>query len=130
MRLNQATDFALRILMLLAGKNEPVTVDDIATELGLVKSHAMKIVAKLTKSEILQSTRGRAGGVALGKPVDQIQIGAVVRIMEPDFAVVECMKAGKSNCNFLPHCKLKGVMNDARTSFLKTLDERNLKSIL
>lgn len=131
MRLNQATDFALRILMLLAGKDEPATVDDIATELGLVKSHVMKIVAKLTKSEILQSTRGRAGGVALGKPTDQIQIGAVVRIMEPDFAVVECMKqGGKSNCIFLPHCKLKGAMNDARTSFLRTLDERNLQSIL
>lgn len=131
MRLSQATDFALRILMVLAQKDTAATVDEISTELGLVKSHAMKIVAKLTKSGILESRRGRSGGIVLGKPKDQIKIGDVVRIMEPDFAVVECMKPdGKSSCIFLPRCKLKGAMNDARMSFLATLDARDLKSIL
>lgn len=130
MRLSQATDFSLRILMLLAQKDKAATVDEISTELDLVKSHAMKIVAKLTKSGMLESRRGRSGGVILGKPIDQIRIGDVVRIMEPDFAVVECMRPGESSCLFLPRCKLKAAMNDARMSFLETLDQRNLQSIL
>ena len=130
MRLSQATDFSLRILMVLAHRKSPATVDEISTELGLVKSHVMKIVAKLTKSGILHARRGRSGGVELGRAMDDIKIGDVVRIMEPDFAVVECMKQGKSSCIFMPHCKLKGAMNDARISFLETLDQRNLESIL
>jgi len=130
MRLSQATDFSLRILMVLAHRKSPATVDEISTELGLVKSHVMKIVAKLTKSGILHARRGRSGGVELGRPKDDIKIGDVVRIMEPDFAVVECMKQGKSSCIFMPHCKLKSAMNDARISFLETLDQRNLESIL
>ena len=50
MRLNQSSDFALRIMMLLVSENKPMTVDAIATRLRLVKSHAMKLVAKLVRA--------------------------------------------------------------------------------
>ena len=129
MRLNQASDFALRILMLLASRKEPATVEIIANELNLVKSHVMKIVAKLVKAGLLTSNRGRSGGVSLGKPVDQIIIGDVVREIEADFAIVECMQDKTSTCTFSPQCKLKGVMDDARTAFLAVLDDHTLQSI-
>ncbi|MEP3525231.1 MAG: Rrf2 family transcriptional regulator [Hyphomicrobiales bacterium] len=129
MRLNQASDFALRILMLLATKKEPVTVEMISRELNLVKSHVMKIVAKLVKAGVLTAHRGRSGGVGLGKPVDEIIIGDVVREIEADFAIVECMQDKTSNCTFSPQCKLRGVMADARTAFLAVLDAHTLKSI-
>ena len=67
MRLNQASDFALRILMLLADRDGPMTVDAVTDELQLVKSHVMKIVAKLAKAGVLNSTRGRAGGIGLAE---------------------------------------------------------------
>ena len=130
MRLNQASDFALRILMLLADQKDPLTVDEISTRLDIAKSHAMKIVAKLVKAEILLSLRGRTGGVLLGKPTQDIIIGDVVRIVEADFAIVECMQPGNQACMFLPSCKLKGVMHQARTAFLKVLDAQNLEMII
>ena len=130
MRLNQASDFALRILMLLANKQEPSTVESISKELNLVRSHVMKIIAKLTHAGILISQRGRNGGVALGKSIETISIGEVVREIEADFAVVECMKEGKSDCVFAPNCRLKGVMYNARSAFLKTLDDHCLADII
>lgn len=129
MRLNQASDFALRILMLLANQKDPLTVDEISTRLDIAKSHAMKIVAKLVKAEILISLRGRTGGVLIGKPVEDIIIGDVVRIVEADFAIVECMLPDHQTCLFLPSCKLKDLMHQARTAFLKVLDEQNLEMI-
>ena len=129
MRLNQASDFALRILMLLADQKDPLTVDEIATGLDIAKSHTMKIVAKLVKAGILLSLRGRTGGVRLGKKADEIIIGDVVRIVEADFAIVECMLPDHQTCLFLPSCKLKGLMHQARTAFLKVLDEQNLEMI-
>ncbi|MEP2980603.1 MAG: Rrf2 family transcriptional regulator [Lentilitoribacter sp.] len=129
MRLNQASDFALRILMLLADQKEPLTVDVIATRLDMAKSHTMKIVAKLVKAEVLLSLRGRTGGVLLGKPKQDIIIGDVVRIVEADFAIVECMQPGNQACMFLPNCKLKGLMYQARSAFLNVLDEQNLEMI-
>lgn len=129
MRLTQASDFALRILMLLAQKSEPMTVEAIAAELKLVKSHVMKIVAKLVKSGQLSSTRGRAGGVALRKPAPEISIGEVVRLMEADFAIVECMQDKPCNCTFSPQCRLRGLMSDANKAFLSVLDQQDLLSI-
>ena len=130
MRMNQASDFALRILMLLATKKEPVTIDVIATELGLVKSHIMKITAKLRQAGILNAQRGRIGGISLSKPAAEISVGQVVRVIESDFAVVECMQSGKSNCTFMPRCKLRKTLNRATEAFLKILDDQSIKELL
>lgn len=129
MRLNQASDFALRILMLLADREAAMTVDAVTNELNLVKSHVMKIVAKLARAGVLTSTRGRSGGISLARPIEAITIGEVVRVIEADFAVVECMRDGKSNCVFSSNCKLRGVMNNATRAFLQVLDQQTLQSI-
>ena len=68
MRLNQASDFALRILMRLADNGSPMTVEALTNDLHLVKSHVMKIVAKLARVGIVNSTRGRSGGIRRAGP--------------------------------------------------------------
>lgn len=130
MRLNQASDFALRILMMLAAENQPLTVDEIAREQRLVKSHLMKIVAKLVNAGVLQSIRGRNGGVVLARSARDISVGEVVRSIEADFAIVECMREGQSDCAFMPRCRLRGTMADARDAFMKVLDEQDLASLI
>ena len=130
MRLNQASDFALRILMLLATSPDPQTVDQVSDELGLVKSHVMKIVARLARSGMVKTSRGRTGGITLGRPAEAITVGEVVRLIEPDFAVVECMRDGVSQCTFLPQCRLRGVMSRANAAFLKILDGERLDTLV
>ncbi len=130
MRLNQASDFALRIVMLLAAEDEPMTVDEISKRLQLVKSHVMKLVAKLVKADILHSIRGRSGGVTLARDAADITVGSVVRVVETDFAVVECMLSKPSTCVFAPDCKLRGVMGNARSAFLDVLDAQTVRSIV
>ena len=130
MRLNQASDFALRILMLLAQRQEAQTVESVAGDLGLVKSHVMKIVAKLAQSGLVHSTRGRTGGISLGRQADHITVGEVVRLIEPDFAVVECMRDGESRCSFMPDCRLRGLMGQANRAFLETLDSKRLSDMV
>ncbi|MEZ5792042.1 MAG: Rrf2 family transcriptional regulator, partial [Nitratireductor sp.] len=128
MRLNQASDFALRIMMLLATRDQTMTVDEISRQLLLVKSHVMKIVAKLARAQLLQSQRGRIGGVGLARPAKSISVGEIVRAIEADFATVECMREEKSTCVFLPGCKLRQTMNKARIAFLDVLDAQDLQS--
>ncbi|MGI9350150.1 MAG: RrF2 family transcriptional regulator [Rhizobiaceae bacterium] len=129
MRLNQASDFALRIMMLLCREKKPLTVDAISQRLKLVKSHVMKIVAKLVKAGVLTSRRGRSGGVSLARDGATISVGEVVRVIEADFAIVECMLDRESTCVFAGGCKLQGVMGNARKAFLGVLDKESLKSI-
>ena len=131
MRLSQASDFALRILMATGQSDAPQTVEKLATQLGLAKSHVMKIVAHLAKGGYLETTRGRGGGIRLAKAPEQIRLGDVVRLIEPDLGVVACLKPDtEAICAFLPRCALKGAMARAAEAFLDSLNTQTLASIL
>ncbi len=130
MRLSQASDFALRILMATGQSDDPQTVDKLSRQLGLAKSHVMKIVAHLAKGGYLETTRGRGGGIRLAKTPDTIRLGDVVRLIEPDLGVVACLKPEPTVCAFLPRCALKGAMARASEAFLESLNTETLASIL
>src|SRR6266550_9063420 len=91
MRLTFSTDYALRLLMLIGLETDRlVTIEEVADRFGISKNHLMKVAHQLGQAEYIETVRGRSGGLRLGKAPDQIVVGAVVRRMEPDFAVVDC----------------------------------------
>lgn len=130
MRLSQASDFALRILMATGQSDDPQTVGGLTEQLGLAHSHVMKIVAHLAKGGYLETTRGRGGGIRLAKEPAAIRIGDVVRLMEPDLGVVACLKPEPATCAFLPRCALKGAMALAAEAFIDSLNTQTLETIL
>ncbi len=130
MRLSRASDFALRILMLLAKETEPRSVEEISNRLSLAKSHVMKIVARLGASGLVETQRGRGGGVILGAEASTILVGEVVRLFESDFAVVDCLNPNAETCAFLPRCALKPAMVEATEAFLQSLDRHTLAEIV
>ncbi|MHA7774311.1 RrF2 family transcriptional regulator [Roseibium sp. M-1] len=130
MRLSQASDFALRILMATGQSDAAQTVDRLSSQLGLAKSHVMKIVAHLARGGYLETTRGRGGGIRLALAPEEIRLGDVVRLIEPDLGVVACLKPEPTTCAFLPRCALKGAMARASEAFLDSLNGETLASIL
>ncbi len=130
MRLNRASDFALRILILLAVTEEETSVDAIAERLCLPKSHVMKIVAQLSALGFVATQRGRGGGVKLDTPAEDINVGQVVRHLERDFAVVDCLSEAGPNCVFEPRCALKPAMLEATEAFLGILEGYRLSDIV
>jgi len=60
---------------------------------------------------------------------DRIRLGAVVRVTEPDFALVECFTAD-SRCQITPSCRLRGVLREALEAFVSTLDRYTLDDLL
>eukprot|EP01041_Mallomonas_annulata_P017638 gene17638-36191_t len=93
MRLTQWTDYTLRVLMYCAateGREQPVTITEVAEGYGISRSHLTKIVMTLSGLGLLETTRGRGGGLRLLKPAHSIVLGEVVRQTESDFTLVEC----------------------------------------
>ena len=130
MRISQASDYALRVLMLLAQTDDPLRVGEISERLAVSNSHVMKIVAKLAGLGLVETQRGRGGGVRLAVSPDEIQLGNVVRSFEPDFAVVECLQTAGAGCVYLPRCALKPAMLAATDAFLACLDQYTLARIV
>ena len=133
MRLTSWTDYTLRVLMYCAaseGRAQPVTISEIAQAHGISRSHLTKIVVDLSNQGLLETTRGRGGGLRLLKPARDIVLGDVVRATESDFTMVECFDAGINQCRLSGHCGLKSVLHRAMQAYFAVLDSVTLADML
>jgi Rrf2 family transcriptional regulator, nitric oxide-sensitive transcriptional repressor len=131
MRLTDYTDYSLRTLMYLGLNREKlVTIQEIADTYNISKSHLMKVVHQLGVAGLVETVRGRSGGLRLGKEPEQINLGDVVRRTEPDFMMVECFSQAHNNCILSPSCELQGVLRQATAAYLNVLSGVTLADLL
>jgi Rrf2 family nitric oxide-sensitive transcriptional repressor len=133
MRLTQWTDYSLRMLMFCAIHQErprAPTVGEIAQAHGISRSHLTKIAMTLAAAGLLETTRGRHGGLRLLKPADQIRVGDVLRITETDFKQVECFDAEHNSCRITGACRLKDALTEAMNAYLAVLDACSLADMI
>jgi len=129
MQLTRFSDYALRVLMYAhAADGRLVTIEEMANSYRVSRAHLMKVVNALTRAGYLTSVRGRAGGVTLARPAEQIRLGDVVRSTEPDFTLVECFSTGNA-CVIAGCCGLPTVLRRALRAFLAELDNHTLASV-
>lgn len=122
MRLTAFSDVSLRVLMLLSGLDgEKVSTQVIAEGVGTPYNHVAKSVAFLVNMGLLESTRGRTGGVVLSDAGRAATIGQVLRATEGDTPMVEC-EGGHTDCPMRNACSLKGILANAREEFFRILD--------
>ena len=130
MRLSDYTDYTLRVLMYCATHSDRlVTIAELADRHQVSKNHLMKIVNALARQGVLETTRGRGGGLRLLKAPDAIRVGDVVRGAETDFRLVECFDPGSDTCMLTPDCRLKGVLGKALNAYFAELDSVTLADI-
>ncbi|PIP00213.1 RrF2 family transcriptional regulator [Pleomorphomonas carboxyditropha] len=130
MRLTTFSDYALRVLMYAGSAGDRlITIEETSRVYGISRAHLMKVVNILTKTGYLKGVRGRSGGFTLAKAPENINLGAVVRATEPDFALVECFATG-NRCVITGCCRLPNVLNEALGSFVATLDRYTLADLM
>ena len=130
MRLTTLSDYALRVLMYAAttADDRLITIEETARAYNISRAHLMKVVNILTRAGYLRAVRGRSGGFTLAKRPDEINLGAVVRATEPDFALVECFASG-NQCLITPCCRLPNVLNEALNAFIGAFDKYTLADL-
>ena len=130
MKLTLHTDYALRMLIYLAANGgRPARVANVAESYGISRNHLLKVALRLGKLGYVATLRGRSGGITLARSPEAINLGEVVRQMEADFALVDCMGSGSGVCAISPACKLKGIVKKALDAFLSIFDEYTLADI-
>ena len=131
MKLNLQTDYALRLLMHLAVNEDAlVTIAEVAERYAISKNHLMKVAHILGREKIIETVRGRSGGLKLSARPSDINIGDVVRLMEADLTLVECLQGNGGGCIITSACRLKNVLNEALNAFLAVLDQYTLEQLI
>ncbi|WP_436521444.1 RrF2 family transcriptional regulator [Actinoplanes sp. HUAS TT8] len=120
MRLNRSTDIGLRVLMLSAVSADRLTVDELAESLAVPRNHLAKVVQTLQHRGLLETVRGRGGGVRLAAAGRDESVGALVRALEGETEVVDC--DGDPACPLRHNCRLRGALRVAQEAFYAALD--------
>jgi Rrf2 family nitric oxide-sensitive transcriptional repressor len=130
LRLTIYADFSLRLLMYLAVQDDVLTtIPKVAKSYGISQNHLVKVAHRLGLEGYIITTRGMNGGLRLARSAQKINIGEVVRRMEPDMALVPCMNPLDSSCPIVPACLLRNALEEARSAFLKVLDGYTLADL-
>ena len=124
------TDYGLRVLLVLASRTDSlVTIGDIAAGFDISDAHLMKVAHALGRTGWVETVRGRNGGMRLATDPRRLRLGAVVRALEADFALVECL--GENNaCALAGGCALEHVLTRAQSAFMAELDRHTLADLV
>ncbi|HET9340580.1 MAG TPA: Rrf2 family transcriptional regulator [Casimicrobiaceae bacterium] len=130
MRLTAFSDYTLRVLMYLAlDRDRLATIPEIAAAYGISRNHLMKVVHHLAQSGVVETVRGKGGGIRLARSPEAITIGAIVRAAEGDAPIVECLSRDANRCPIAPVCRLTRVLVDGFDAMYAELDRTTLADL-
>jgi Rrf2 family nitric oxide-sensitive transcriptional repressor len=131
MRLTAFSDYTLRVLMFLAlNRDRLATIPEIATAYDISENHLMKVVHQLARAGIIESVRGKGGGIRLAHKPEDIQLGQVVRASEGSAPIVECLTGDAGACRIAPACQLTAILVSAFEALFAKLDEYTLADLV
>jgi Rrf2 family nitric oxide-sensitive transcriptional repressor len=131
MKLTQYSDLGLRLLIYLAHRHgEPATIQEVSERFAVSRNHMVKISHQLTKAGLIESIRGRNGGVRLARPPESVTVEEALRVTEDNFDLVECFSGAQNHCVISGVCKLSTVLDAARAAFFAVLREVSLADLV
>ena len=129
MKHTRHADLALRVLMYLrVAPGRRGAIADIATAHRVSHTHLDKVVRRMSEAGLVATLRGRGGGVHLTREPSTITVGDVMRAMEDDFAVVECLGPARY-CQVVGVCGARSVFARAVGAYFAVLDSETLDDI-
>lgn len=129
MRLNDKTDYCLRVLIYLQMKKNKVRIQDVADFYNISKNHLSVAVNKLSELGYVLSTPGPKGGIEINPASLDRTIADLVTKVET-FEMVECFNAETQTCTLSPNCKLKSMLKKATKSFINELGNYKIRDLV
>jgi Rrf2 family nitric oxide-sensitive transcriptional repressor len=130
MYLTRQADYTMRLLIHLAIQPERVaTIRDVAEHYNISRNHLMKVANLAVQAGYVVGVRGRAGGLRLAKPPEDINVGKVLRESE-DWNIVECFEPTSNTCPIKGGCGLQFILKQALDAYFAVLDRYSLADVV
>ena len=124
MKMSSKARYGLYVAVELAqnyGYDVLVNVSSLSQSTGVTEKYLEQIIALMKKGNIVAATRGSNGGYKLTGSPDTISVGRVLRAVEDNLEIVDCLHNG---CVNHPRCvarNLWGKLYDNINSYLDTI---------
>ncbi len=128
MKLSSKTHYGLMACHVL-GINYPnnaVSASTLESKIAVSGKYLEKIMRMLSKRGIVSASRGVSGGYFLAKAPELIKIGDIVRALEDDMEIIECVsKDGTCKC-----CPSSKVWKRLYNGINEVLDSMTLREMI
>ena len=128
MKLSSKTHYGLMACHVL-GRNyldTSVSASTLEAHIAVSGKYLEKIMRMLSKRNIVSANRGASGGYFLARAPKDITVGEIVRALEDDMEIIECVKdGGKCKC-----CPSRSVWKKLYDGINDLLDSITLQQML
>jgi len=105
-------------------------VPEIARAYGVSELFLFKILQPLVEHKLVETVRGRNGGVRLGRAAKDISLFDVVRVTEENFAMAECFENDAAECPLVDSCGLNSALREALNAFFGVLMKYSIADLV
>ena len=137
MKLSKRGEYALRALIDLGIAQElgrpMLQISALVEKEKLPEKFLVQILLQLREAGYIDSKRGKYGGYSLARPMDQVNFGQIVRLIDGPLAPIACVSQtayARCTCPDEAHCGLRMLMLDVRNAIANVLDRYTLADIV
>lgn len=137
MKLSKRAEYGLRALINLGIAQElgrdRISISELAACDNLPLKFVEQILMQLREAGYVDSKRGKFGGYFICKPVSEIRMGELVRLLDGPLAPISCASQTayqKCSCPDETHCGLRMLMIDVRNAMANILDRYSLADVV
>lgn len=130
MRLTRQSSYAIRTLIYCAVNDPGLSrVTDIARANSISELFLFKLIKPLVENGLIETVRGRRGGIRLGRPAGEITLLDAIRLTEESFAMAECFEGGDVSCPLVDACDLNAALRQALEAFFAVLENHTIADL-
>lgn len=137
MKLSKKGEYALRALIDLGIAKELgrpiIQVSELARKEQLPVKFLEQILHQLRINGIIATKRGKYGGYYIKMPLNEIVMGAIIRMIDGPLAPIPCVSKSAyapCSCPDEDHCGLRLLMMDVRNAVSNILDRYTLAQVV
>ena len=106
MKISTKGRYAIRLMLELAMHENDgyVSIKSISTNQGISEKYLEQIIKLLSKSGLVESTRGAQGGYKLTRKPSEYTVGEILRVTEGSLAPVSCLQDDENHCEHCNDC--------------------------
>ncbi len=134
LKLSKKTEYAFMAARHLALNNSGhySTAKEIADNYRIPYQLVAKVLQNFTKCKIVTSFQGAKGGYKLNKSPDNISLIEIIKAVESNYQLTECMQedSSKSDCSHLDCCKIRDPLIEIQRKIDNIFVQTSLTQIL
>ena len=131
MHINLESDYAVRIVRVLAQRGERVDAQTLADTACVSLRITLKIMRKLVSAELARSFKGAHGGYQLSRAPQDITLRHVIEAIEGPYRFSRCLDAEYDcSCKDAIACPFHSVFDDVTAMVISKLDSITFEQLL